>query len=106
MGALIGDAVGAVLEMGSKHPHQNPALSEVALIDEAAVKAAMKFPGGGVHSLGNGEITDDGELTMSLLHGLVEGNGKLDLDIIATMYARWFNSKPFGMSSLTTFQLS
>jgi hypothetical protein len=39
--------------------------------------------GGGIHKVGSGQITDDGELSLSLGRGLLKGNGKLDLNLIA-----------------------
>jgi len=53
------------------------------------------MPGGGAHNVGPGQITDDGELTMCLLHGLSEGKGKLDTTEIVRFYAQWIKSKPF-----------
>jgi ADP-ribosylglycohydrolase len=34
------------------------------------VKKALKFPGGGALKVGKGQITDDSEMAMCLLHGL------------------------------------
>ena len=40
----------------------------------------MSMPGGGPHKVAPGQITDDGELTLSLLNGLIKGqSSKLDL---------------------------
>jgi len=39
----------------------------------------MSLPGGGPHGVAPGQITDDGELTLSLLNGLVKGEGKFNL---------------------------
>ena len=40
--------------------------------------------GGGHHKIGPGQITDDGELTLSLGLGLMKAeNGSLNLDLIA-----------------------
>lgn len=58
-GALIGDASGATLE------HVHP-------IGEKEVEYAMTMPGGGVHKLNPGQITDDGEMTLCLGHALAE----------------------------------
>lgn len=55
------------------------------------------MPGGGAHNVGKGQITDDGELTMSLLHALCEGKGKLKLKEIVRFYAQWIKSKPFDI---------
>ena len=41
------------------------------------------MPGGGTWGLAPGQVTDDSELAMCQLRGLVEGNGKLNLALIA-----------------------
>jgi len=54
LGALIGDAAGATLEFCHK-----------GITEEMALKA-MTMPGGGNMCVGPGQITDDGELTLTL----------------------------------------
>lgn len=54
LGALIGDAAGATLEFCHKE-----------ITEEMALKA-MTMPGGGNMCVGPGQITDDGELTLTL----------------------------------------
>lgn len=58
VGLAIGDAAGGVLEF-------SPAVSP------ADVDRALTFPGGGPHSLGPGQITDDTELALALADGLL-----------------------------------
>lgn len=53
------------------------------------------MPGGGIHWLAPGQITDDGELTLSLLNALAY-NG-FNLEHIASNYVAWFLSKPFDV---------
>lgn len=48
------------------------------------------MPGGGVHKVGPGQITDDGELSISLAKGLINGKGKLNLNLIAIEYGKWY----------------
>ena len=57
------------------------------------------MPGGGAHKVGSGQITDDGELTMCLLHALCEGKGKVKQKEIARFYAQWIKSKPFDIGN-------
>jgi len=59
MGALVGDAMGTVLEFSQ------------TLINKESVRKSMSVPGGGPHEVAPGQITDDGELTLSLLKGLL-----------------------------------
>lgn len=89
VGALLGDAIGATLEFYFK------------VITKKEVNKAFELPGGGAHNVGPGQITDDGELTMSLLHALVKGSGKLDLKWVVRFYGKWVKSKPFDMGATT-----
>lgn len=83
LGAFVGDASGANLEF-------------VRNITEAKVKNGMEMKGGGPLEIGPGQITDDSELAMCLLHGLAAGNGKFNPDLICYYYGKWINSPPFG----------
>jgi ADP-ribosylglycohydrolase len=58
LGALVGDAAGATLEFCHRE-----------VTEEMALKA-MTMPGGGSIRVGPGQITDDGELTLTLWQAL------------------------------------
>ena len=88
LGALVGDAAGATLEF---KPDVSPPMLETAL--------AMR--GGGVWKTAPGQITDDGELTMTLATALVECKSEFDADQIAMMYSRWVDSRPFDIGNTT-----
>src|SRR3954467_127110 len=83
LGALVGDAAGAVLEFYTRP------------IEEADVARALTMPGGGTWNVAPGQVTDDGELTMSLLHALAESPGA-PTEAAAARYALWVESRPFG----------
>ena len=69
-GAFTADACGAFLEF-NRVPF-NHDLAELC----------MSMPGGGYHMVAPGQITDDSELAICLLMGLVESNrGKEDDDV-------------------------
>ena len=53
--------------------------------------------GGGCWALAPGQITDDSELAMCLMHGLVEGNGKLNTANIVKYYGQWYVYGPFDI---------
>ena len=59
LGALVGDAAGSRLEFLGRIPTQ------------ADVGEALVMKGGGVFGLAPGQITDDGEMTLSLARALV-----------------------------------
>ena len=58
IGAFVGDAAGAKLEFFGRK------------ITKDDVEDALKFEGGGVWNVGPGQITDDSEMAMCLLHGI------------------------------------
>ncbi|CAI2367977.1 unnamed protein product [Moneuplotes crassus] len=83
VGALCGDAAGAVLEFYK------------GKITKALCRKAIRMPGGGTFNVGPGQVTDDGELTMSLLHALVNGEGQFKETEVAKYYGKWYRSNPF-----------
>jgi len=66
----------------------------------------MKMPGGGPWGLTAGQVTDDSELAMCLMNGLVEGNGKLDPKYICKYYGKWYQYGPFDIGTTTRIGLS
>ena len=71
-----------------------------------AVAQCMKMAGGGCWGLAPGQITDDSELAMCLMHGLIEGNGQLDANLITKQYGMWYADGPFdiGMTTQTAMK--
>lgn len=88
LGALIADAAGATLEFKE---NVSPPLLETAL--------AMR--GGGVWKTAPGQVTDDGELSLSLATALVEGKSEFDADQVAYQYSKWVESRPFDIGNTT-----
>mmetsp|Transcript_4594 Transcript_4594/g.6934 ORF Transcript_4594/g.6934 Transcript_4594/m.6934 type:complete len:335 (+) Transcript_4594:32-1036(+) len=86
VGAWVGDALGAYLEF--RHG-----------ITQADVEKALSLPGGGMHKVGPGQVTDDGELTCALIHGLLKGKGTYNLNRIAAEYGKWIASRPFDLGN-------
>jgi len=66
-----------------------------------AVDKALAMIGDGVHGTAPGQITDDGELTMSLLKALSKSENKWNLDHVARAYATWLESIPFDVGYTT-----
>jgi len=93
-GALCGDAAGAPLEFWRY------------TLTEDIVQKALWMPGGGALQMGKGQVTDDGELTMSLLTALSNCGDTFDLNTIAGKYVDWYNSRPFDIGRTTTQALS
>lgn len=86
-----GDAVGARLEFRRM---QFPSID---------VTNAMHFVGESTTNVCIGQVTDDSEMEMALLHAIIE-NGKdeyFPLDIIAKKYIEWYHSKPFDIGNTT-----
>eukprot|EP01105_Mastigella_eilhardi_P002542 TRINITY_DN1317_c0_g1_i3.p1 TRINITY_DN1317_c0_g1~~TRINITY_DN1317_c0_g1_i3.p1 ORF type:complete len:345 (+),score=62.23 TRINITY_DN1317_c0_g1_i3:594-1628(+) len=86
MGGFVGEALGGPLESLNRD------------ITPEDVERAFGMPGGGVHWLAPGQITDDGELTLCLLRVLGGlRSGTFDADAAATAYAEWFRTSPFDV---------
>lgn len=87
LGALVGDAAGAVLEFMAGPP------------TEEQVAHAMTMPGGGRMRVGRGQVTDDGELTMTLWQGLVEYDTETEFPVIDILqgYQEWHDSDAFDI---------
>lgn len=87
LGALVGDAAGAFLEFRDR-------------VTAEDVERALTFPGGGPHRVGPGQITDDGELTLTLWRALMKGRTGQDLlEDIRTGYVDWLYSVPFDVGA-------
>ncbi len=87
LGALVGDAAGATLE---GYPYE---------MTEELAQNAMKMPGGGPLRVGPGQITDDGELTLTLWRSL---NSLKSSSFVPTLtvikgYKDWYDSFPFDI---------
>ena len=65
LGAFIGDSIGSYNEFG---------LFE---LEEDKLHYVMKMPGGGPHKIGAGQVTDDSELAMCLMKGLINAESHL-----------------------------
>jgi ADP-ribosyl-[dinitrogen reductase] hydrolase len=92
LGALVGDAAGAVLEFLGRE------------VTRADVTRALAMPGGGTWEVAPGQITDDGELTMSLLRGLADVPDD-PTPAVAERYAAWVASDPFDIGATTSASL-
>ena len=66
----------------------------------------MTMPGGGCFMVAPGQVTDDSELAMCQLRGLIEGEGKLDMSKIVRYYGLWFQEGPFDRGTTTSRALS
>lgn len=61
----------------------------------------------GPWNLASGQVTDDSELAMAMLTGLVNmPKGKFDALLIGDQYSLWYKSDPFivGNTTSTAFQ--
>ena len=92
LGACIGDACGTLVE-------------RQGAVSAAEAEKCFTFPGGGFLRVASGQVTDDGELTVSLANALLEwleSQKSVVLDeVIAEHYGRWASSNPFDMGITT-----
>lgn len=89
LGALVGDAAGARLELIGRMPTP----------DE--VEEALAMLGGGIWNVAPGQITDDGEMTLALATALAQRK-RFPADIVARNYVRWYKSSPFDIGHTTS----
>lgn len=85
LGAFVGDSIGSHLEFA------------VGNQNERDIEKALSMPGGGPFNVAPGQVTDDSELAMCQLHGLLAGKGKLDLYKHCIYYGHWYNYGPFDI---------
>ncbi len=95
LGALVGDAAGAVLEFLGRD------------VGPADVERALAMPGGGTWRVAPGQVTDDGELTICLLRALAESSADPThfREAAALRYADWVASDPFDIGATTAASL-
>ena len=70
IGAMVGDSCGSLHQFGEK------TLTEIEL------DFCLTMPGGGNYKINPGQVTDDGELMLCLMHGLTDtyNSNIFDLD--------------------------
>ena len=62
------------------------------------VEKALTFPGGRAMKISNWQITDDSEMTLSLMRGILRSDdGDLSQKCIAEEYLKWYKSNPFDI---------
>jgi len=79
-GLFIGDALGSYLE------------NTVTLNSDAEVRKAMLIPGGGFFKTCPGQGTDDSEIALSLMYGLLAGKGQFDMVEITRSFGKYYTS--------------
>ena len=89
LGAFTGDAAGAVLEF---YPET---------IKRVDVDYALQFPGGGCFNVKPGQFTDDSEMALGMMRGLIKSEEFVDQVEIAKEYVKWYRSNPFDIGGTT-----
>ncbi|OMJ75972.1 hypothetical protein SteCoe_24781 [Stentor coeruleus] len=92
-GAFIGDALGSALEFKNE-------ISSEMLAEALEMK-------GGIFGNGHGQVTDDSELAMCIIHGLNDTLPKFSAESIAKYYKKWVLTDPFdiGITTARAFNL-
>ena len=90
IGAFVGDSCGSLNKFAEKP------LTEVEL------DFCFTMPGGGECAMNPGQVTDDGELMLCLMHALTSTSDPnlFDLDEIVHYYKKWTESKPLYYEEL------
>ena len=89
------DAAGARLEFRNRR------------FTEEEVKNAMRFIGEKSNSISDGQYTDDSEMEICLLQGLLNGKNEegFPAEKIAKEYIKWYDSFPFDIGNTTKMAL-
>ena len=89
------DAAGARLEFRKRR------FSEQEVVD------AMHFVGEKSNGIPDGQFTDDSEMEICLLQGLINGKEEdgFPVEKIAEEYIKWYNSDPFDIGNTTRMAL-
>lgn len=87
-GQMAGDALGSMVEFS--HPGDLAARYPDGLRDMGASP---------VWGTAAGQLTDDSEMAVELLHALPADGDYVDGDAVARGYVRWFDSRPFDMGN-------
>ena len=91
LGAFIGDSAGAFLEFYREE------------ITKKEVNKALTFPGGGCFKLDPGQFTDDSEMALGMIKGLLNSEKEFVVqEEIAYQYINWYWSNPFDIGIATT----
>lgn len=80
-GVCVGDAIGATLEFLGHLP------------TDSEIESAVDMMGGGALRLVPGQVTDDSEMMICLLHSIVEDKPAI------IYYKKWYNSKPIDIGN-------
>jgi len=93
-GVAIGDALGAPFEFQKA----TPKIKYTGILSDIDVSVRFQFA---TMTILASSITDDTEMTIQLLKGLIENNGIYDEDIIIKKYLEWANLKstPLGKNT-------
>ena len=97
LGAFVADACGSFHEFSTE------------VLSDGQMDECMRMPGGGTHGNGPGQITDDSEMALCILWGLVAANESsvpgdtmtFDINQISNCYALWLQSQPYDIGNTT-----
>lgn len=90
-GNCIGDALGTRYEFSSKEKATNKVTQDIQ-------NNFLPMLGGGPFKTEPGQISDDAEMTISLLTSIVN-NSSYDQDDVAQQYIKWFNTNPVDIGN-------
>jgi ADP-ribosylglycohydrolase len=93
-GQFIGDSLGTFYEFKSSNNCKDLIKKNLTL------NYFLPIIGGGPFNVVAGQVTDDTELAMGLLYGILE-NGFYKKECIAQKYIKWFKSEPFDIGNTT-----
>ena len=94
-GQFIGDGLGTRYEFQKRNNVQSKMKN-----DSLEISSMLPILGGGPFKVLKGQVTDDTELAMGLLHSILE-NQTYSKEMTAQKYIKWYNSNPFDIGNTT-----
>ena len=95
LGSLYGVCIGDALGLRYEFSEHNASLSQVRHDMENNI---LPIIGGGPFNLKTGQVSDDSEMTLSLLRSIAE-TGYYDQADVALKYIEWYNSQPVDIGT-------
>lgn len=100
-GAMVGDAMGGILEYSQHLPGQPHPLT--FRLDPKLLDRALKLKSGGYHGLAPGQYTDDSEMAVCLARAMIRSGHNIHQlhDDVLRMYVAWTQTHPFDIGGTT-----
>lgn len=71
-------------------------------ITQEDVENSLKFQGGGTTGMSPGQITDDSEMALALMRGIIQSDSfDIDQHALVREYVKWYRTSPSDIGQTT-----